>query len=122
MENNKMDGKDMGDLQDKEPEELQPLHVGGSSGSGGEPAQEQQEQAKEDEEPTREVVEEGRRPVVRKGPDQPTAAEVSEHRKTHVPYRNWCPHCVAGRGRNDPHRTGVVKSPEFPMLCIDYGS
>ena len=29
-------------------------------------------------------------------PVRPSAADVAEHRVTHMPYRNWCPHCVAG--------------------------
>lgn len=31
-------------------------------------------------------------------PAPPSAADVAEHRVTHMPYRNWCPHCVDGRG------------------------
>ena len=36
-------------------------------------------------------------------PYQPTAAEIAEHEAWHEPYRDWCPACVAGRGRSDPH-------------------
>ena len=32
------------------------------------------------------------------GPVQPSAADVAEHRVTHMPYRSWCRQCVAGRG------------------------
>ncbi len=31
-------------------------------------------------------------------PKLPTAEEVRQHDITHMPYRNWCPHCVRGRG------------------------
>ena len=31
-------------------------------------------------------------------PAMPSAADVAEHRVTHMPYRSWCKHCVAGRG------------------------
>ena len=31
-------------------------------------------------------------------PMMPSAAEVEEHRLTHVPYRCWCPECCMGRG------------------------
>ena len=30
-------------------------------------------------------------------PTLPSAAEIDDHRICHFPYRNWCPHCVAGR-------------------------
>ena len=32
-------------------------------------------------------------------PRLPTQKEVDEHNLTHVPYRNWCPHCVKGAAR-----------------------
>ena len=50
--------------------------------------------------------------VLRKRPEQPTAAEVQEHEISgHEPYRSWCRACVAGRGRPDAHvgRPGVEK-------------
>ena len=31
-------------------------------------------------------------------PQLPTEKEVEEHNLTHLPDRNWCPHCVAGKG------------------------
>ena len=31
-----------------------------------------------------------------------TRAEVDEHMLTHLPYRNWCPHCIRGRGARSP--------------------
>ena len=38
--------------------------------------------------------------VLRKRPEQPTAAEVQEQEISgHEPYRSWCQACVAGRGR-----------------------
>jgi hypothetical protein len=33
-----------------------------------------------------------------KDPLMPSVEEVAEHRITHLPYRNWCRHCVRGRG------------------------
>ena len=33
-------------------------------------------------------------------PRLPSKTEVVNHCLTHVPYRNWCPHCVWGRGRD----------------------
>ena len=31
-------------------------------------------------------------------PRKPSQAEIDEHDFTHIPYRNWCIHCVKGRG------------------------
>ena len=39
--------------------------------------------------------------VVGKAPSQ---KELDEHMATHLPYRNWCKHCISGRGQNDHHR------------------
>ena len=38
---------------------------------------------------------------MRKAPSPylPSAAEIEEHRKTHIPYRSWCKHCIDGRAR-----------------------
>ena len=67
--------------------------------------------------------EEGRRPQYKRTVTQPTAAEVVEHSKTHVPFRSWCRACVMGRGRNDAHRTGAAKKHPYahPHIVLDYG-
>ena len=44
---------------------------------------------------------------------RPTAQEMQAHSRTHVPYRNWCRHCVAARGPNKPHRR-VERDGEAP--------
>jgi hypothetical protein len=36
-------------------------------------------------------------------PHRPSSEEVAEHEMTHLPYRNWCRHCVIGRGLEMPH-------------------
>ena len=41
-------------------------------------------------------------------PRKPTAREVEEHERTHLPYRNWCAVCVMGKGKDDDHRKGVT--------------
>ena len=30
---------------------------------------------------------------------QPTEQERKDHELTHMPFRNWCPHCIAGKGQ-----------------------
>ena len=41
---------------------------------------------------------------VRAGPrNKPTQREREEHEEaTHVPFRDWCAHCMMGRGRSPP--------------------
>ena len=42
-------------------------------------------------------------------PEPPTDPARMAHKATHVPFRDWCPICVASRGRSSPHRRVVVK-------------
>ena len=58
-----------------------------------------------------EGAEEGRRPLFRKSENQPSSQEVEEHMKTHIPFRSWCAHCIRGRRRNSPHRSGGRRGP-----------
>ena len=62
-------------------------------------------------------------PGVAKGlasPREPSDEERSLHCLTHVPYRSWCPYCVAGKRANSPHlRVNVERT--IPMLAADYG-
>ena len=37
-------------------------------------------------------------------PRQPSEEERRTHNMTHLPYRNWCEHCVKGRGREADHK------------------
>ena len=43
-----------------------------------------------------------------RAPEQPTDAARMAPNATHVPFRDWCPICVASRGRSSPHRRVVV--------------
>ena len=47
----------------------------------------------------------------------------SKHMETHIPCRSWCAHCVRGRERNDPHRSGGGRRGprDHPHFAIDYG-
>ena len=49
-------------------------------------------------------AEEARPPPPNRGPRDPTRAEIEAHQATHLPFRSWCKHCVAGRSDNPPHR------------------
>ena len=39
---------------------------------------------------------------------------------THVPYRNWCPFCVKGRGRQDAHKKGKEEEKRVAGVVMDY--
>ena len=59
-------------------------------------------------------------------PEPPTDAARMVHNTTHVPFRDWCPFCVASRGRSSPHRKVVVNKtadtlPKFQADTCSYG-
>ena len=54
-------------------------------------------------------------------PKVPTAAQIAAHNITHLPYRSWCPHCVAARRPNSQHFRKSSKSDRAdPLLVADY--
>ena len=55
-------------------------------------------------------------------PEPPTDAARMAHDATHVPFRDWCPICVASRGRSSPHRRVVVNktADTLPKFQTDY--
>lgn len=40
---------------------------------------------------------------------------------SNIAYRNWCPHCISGRGKNVPHRKRQSVSYSVPYVVIDDG-
>ena len=48
------------------------------------------------EEGSSEVGYEARAPKIRRAPRGPTQLEREQHEATHMPYRDWCAHCVRG--------------------------
>ena len=65
---------------------------------------------------------ESRVPKILFNPLLPSRREVEEHDLTHTPYRNWCPICVAARGKEDPHKKVDHGPPEddMPEIGMDY--
>jgi hypothetical protein len=53
-------------------------------------------------------------------PRMPTEKEVERHRLTHLPYRNWCPVCVAAKGKDLDHRKDVKEPRGLPEFSFDY--
>ena len=55
-------------------------------------------------------------------PGPPTDAARMARNATHVPFRDWCPSCVASRGRSSSHRRVVVNktADTLPKFRTDY--
>jgi hypothetical protein len=53
-------------------------------------------------------------------PCLPTKSEIEEHRLTHLPFRNWCPFCVKGRGVERGHFRSERDADAVGEVHIDY--
>ena len=53
-------------------------------------------------------------------PKLPSQREVEEHCLTHLPYRNWCSHCVQGKGKSAPHFKRASREDSLPEVHFDY--
>ena len=53
-------------------------------------------------------------------PYSPSQEEMDEHSVDHLPFRNWCPHCVAGRAVGEPHRSKPEDKRHQSVLTFDY--
>ena len=51
-------------------------------------------------------------------PLEPSPADVARHKLTHLPYRTWCPHCVAARRANSAHTAGTSAERSIPLLVL----
>ena len=60
---------------------------------------------------------------VRTGPrNRPIAREREEHEATHMPFRDWCAHCMMDRGRTH-HHVSKKRSEDLsirPITAMDY--
>ena len=59
---------------------------------------------------------------VKNSPVRQSADAVAKHDATHVPYRSWCPICVAASAREDPHprRARTETEAGLPVIQFDY--
>ena len=56
-----------------------------------------------------------------KGPDEPTEVVRAFHLATNYDkYAPWCSHCIAGRGREDPHRKRQIDQTATVEIQCDY--
>ena len=53
-------------------------------------------------------------------PRKPSAEEVEDHYRTHLAYRNWCPHCIRGKGKDMDHRKGADEERGLGEYSFDY--
>ena len=56
-------------------------------------------------------------------PRTPSDEEVKLHELSHLPYREWCPHCVSCKGKQDPQRPVELSSDDrrsIPSIEVDY--
>ena len=67
-----------------------------------------------------EDLKESKTPKGVKDVSKPCQAEIDEHNLTHLPFRDWCPYCVQGRGVSLPHRKRKIEENEIPVISGDY--
>ena len=81
-------------------------------------ADEEESSEEEDDDKT---SEEARKVHKRRHCDRPpTERERGDHARTHLPYRTWCPACVAGRGRASPYPGSPQDEIVGEMVAYDY--
>ena len=65
--------------------------------------------------------EEGREVKTKRGPKPPSETEWRKHRITHLPFRAWCPECVAAKAADAAHPARrPVEESEVPECHWDY--
>ena len=64
---------------------------------------------------------EARAPKRAISPEDPTPAEVEEHKLSgHARFRSWCRHCVRGRDTEGPHSRVSPPDNAIPVISWDY--
>ena len=72
--------------------------------------------------PEEEEMGEANLKVVR-DPGCPSKEEMERHYMTHMPFRSWCPICIQGKAKENPHyRDKVRKQGDKPVVGLDYKS
>ena len=51
---------------------------------------------------------------------KPSERDVEEHERNHLPFRNWCKHCVFGRAKNNPHKATDREEYGIAKISMDY--
>ena len=63
---------------------------------------------------------EARKPRGMRDPGAPTQEQIEEHNINHLPYRSWCPACVAGKAKDRMHFKIKEENHEVPTIVFDY--
>ena len=58
--------------------------------------------------------------VVAPSPELPSAADIEQHRVTHIPFRSWCRHCCMGRGTGEQRGRHQGRTHDIPIIGVDY--
>ena len=58
-------------------------------------------------------------PRILPDPGQPTQKQLEDHRIDHLPYRSWCPWCVAARATGEQHRKRLEEK-RISTFSMDY--
>ena len=66
-------------------------------------------------------VEAAREPRVARRPAAPTKAMIQAHELHHAEYREWCEHCVAGKGVSHHHHKKPGQELDEAEFSVDYG-
>ena len=53
-------------------------------------------------------------------PTMPSAAEVEEHRISHIPFRSWCRECTMGRGLGEQRGRHQQREHKIAIVGVDY--
>ena len=54
-------------------------------------------------------------------PEMPSAAEVEEHRVSHIPFRSWCRECIEGKALGERRGARPSKGQRrIPVVGVDY--
>ena len=68
-----------------------------------------------------------REPEDLRSPVRPSARAVELHQYTHLPFRSWCPVCIAARAKEDSHRRSKPRDDDYehdgsglPIVSLDY--
>ena len=57
----------------------------------------------------------------KKSPAKPSKEDIERHNACgHLPYRDWCPICVQGRGKEDGHARQAADQSDLPLFECDY--
>ena len=75
----------------------------------------------EEEDDSEDEGESGKREIKKMNPPiKPSSEEIETHNLTHLPYRNWCRHCVRGRGKEAAHKAGSGEVGDHPEFHFDW--